>query len=240
MAQRTKKKPRAVNRAKPPTAERARRPSKRIAAQTVNALANVGGERIDRSILFIRGQRVMLDSDLAELYGVSTKRFNEQIKRNADRFPEDFRFQLSAAERDEVVANCDHLQSLKFSAVLPWAFTEHGAIMAASMLNSQQAVAVSILVVRAFVRLRQILAAHKDLARRIEALERRFSDRSDEHEAHIRQIYELIDELMNPTAPARKTQIGFRPTEEAPRSLKRRHSLARGAKARRSAANAFA
>ncbi len=171
-------------------------------------------ERIDRAILVLRGQRVMLDADLAALYGISTKAFNQAVKRNAERFPEDFRFQLAAAERDEVVAKCDHLRGLKFSSARPWAFTEHGAIMAATVLHSQRAVAVSILVVRAFVRLRQILSAHKDLAERIATLERQFTDKSAEHEAHIRQIYELIDELMTPPPPAGKRRIGFRFTDD--------------------------
>jgi hypothetical protein len=95
-------------------------------------------EVIERSILLIRGQRVMLDADLAGLYGVSTKRLNEQVRRNRDRFPGDFMFQLTANEKAEVVANCDHLSKLRFSPVLPNAFTEHGAIMAASVLNPQK------------------------------------------------------------------------------------------------------
>jgi hypothetical protein len=93
-------------------------------------------ERIERLILVIRGQRIMLDADLARLYGVSTKRLNEQVKRNKERFPERFMFRLTAKEKAEVVANCDHLQKLKFSPVLPHAFTEHGAIMAATVLNT--------------------------------------------------------------------------------------------------------
>jgi len=165
-------------------------------------------ERIDSSILQIRGQRVMLDADLAQLYGVPTKRLNEQGRRNTGRFPEDFRFQLTDTERDEVVANCDHLQNLKYSPVLPWAFTKHGAIMAANVLNSSRAVEVSILVVRAFVRLRHILTTHKDLARKIETLEKRFDHRSTKHEAHIRQIYKLLEGLMSPPEPKRKP-IGY-------------------------------
>ena len=103
-------------------------------------------------IHLVRGQRVMLDSDLAELYGVATKVFNQAIKRNLDRFPADFMFQLSPAEKTEVVANCDHLRGLKFSSQRPFAVTEHGAIMAANVLNSPQAVQASVFVVRAFVK----------------------------------------------------------------------------------------
>jgi len=105
-------------------------------------------EAIERRILLIRRQKVMLDSDLAQLYGVSTKRLNEQVKRNRKRFPSDFMFQLSEQEKSEVVANCDHLKNLKFSPVLPSAFTEHGAIMLASILNSSTAVEVRFLPVK--------------------------------------------------------------------------------------------
>ncbi|MDA8090652.1 MAG: ORF6N domain-containing protein [Nitrospiraceae bacterium] len=91
------------------------------------------GEMIEKKILFIRGEKVMLDMDLAVLYGVTTKRLNEQVKRNRARFPEDFMFQLTESEKAEVVANCDHLKKLKFSPNLPYAFTEHGAIMAATI-----------------------------------------------------------------------------------------------------------
>jgi hypothetical protein len=105
----------------------------------------------------------MLDTDLARLYGVSTKRLNEQVKRNRDRFPDDFMFQLTPDEKAEVVANCDHLQRLKFSPALPYAFTEHGAIMVASVLNTSRAIEVSVYVVRAFVKLRVLSARLHDL-----------------------------------------------------------------------------
>ncbi|MBI5040456.1 MAG: ORF6N domain-containing protein, partial [Gammaproteobacteria bacterium] len=103
-------------------------------------------ELIASKILSIRGQKVMMDADLAELYGVPTKRLNEQVKRNPRRFPDDFMFQLTEAEKQEVVANCDHLNKLKFSSALPFAFTEHGAIQAANVLNSPQAVEVGVYV----------------------------------------------------------------------------------------------
>jgi hypothetical protein len=116
-------------------------------------------EVVASRILFLRGQRVMLDADLAELYGVTTKRLNEQVKRNTDRFPGDFMFQLTLAEKAEVVANCDHLGQLKFSSSLPYAFTEHGALMLGNVLKSSRAVEVSLLVVRAFVQIREMLSA---------------------------------------------------------------------------------
>ncbi|MEO5907226.1 MAG: ORF6N domain-containing protein [Saprospiraceae bacterium] len=127
-------------------------------------------EKIQTVILPLRNQRVMLDRDLAILYGLETKRLNEQVKRNIDRFPGDFMFQLSQQEKDWVVANCDHLSGLKYSPTLPYAFTEHGAVMLASVLNSKQAIATSINVVRAFVHLRNLLTSHKDLARKIKEL----------------------------------------------------------------------
>ncbi len=146
----------------------------------------------------------MLDTDLALLYGVTTKRLNEQVKRNRKRFPSDFIFALTRMERDEVVANCDHLRRLKFSPGLPNAFTEHGAIMAASVLNSPRAVVVSVLVVRAFVQFREMLTTHKDMARKLGALEHKLSD----HDAAIRNLVRAIRNLMTPP-PQKRRRIGF-------------------------------
>lgn len=101
--------------------------------------ATILTKQIETHILMLRGHRIILDADLSALYGVTTKRLNEQVKRNKERFPIDFMFQLTSAEKQEVVANCDHLSSLKFSRTNPYAFTEHGAIMAASVLNTQHA-----------------------------------------------------------------------------------------------------
>ena len=129
-------------------------------------------DRIERIILLIRGQKVILDSDLAKLYDVTTKRLNQQVTRNKNRFPEDFVFQLTAAEKEEVVAICNHLSKLKFSSTLPRAFTEHGIIMAASVLNTERAIQASIFVVRAFVKLRQIIESHRELAHKFEQLEK--------------------------------------------------------------------
>ena len=138
-----------------------------ITKKTVVAALNVTAH-IARQILVIRGQKVMIDADLAALYGVPTKRLNEQVKRNPGRFPGDFVFALTRAERGEVVANCDHLQRLKFSPTMPFAFTEHGALMAASVLNTPRAAEVSLYVVRAFVELREALATNKELAKRLD------------------------------------------------------------------------
>jgi hypothetical protein len=165
--------------------------------------------QIARQILVIRGQKVMIDADLAALYGVSTKRLNQQIKRNAERFPKDFVFQLSRVERDEVVANCDHLQRLKFSPTMPFAFTEHGALMAASVLNTPRAVEVSLYVVRAFVELRETLATHKELAKRLDELESRLERKLATHDQAISGILEAIRQLMAPPEPATRRRIGF-------------------------------
>ena len=160
--------------------------------------------KIVNSILLIRGERVMLDADLAILYGVSTKRLNEQVKRNRDRFPDDFMFQLTEDEKAEVVANCDHLKQLKFSPNLPYAFTEHGAIMLATVLNSPVAVQASIQVVRAFVKLREMLSANKELAHKLTLLENNIG----KHDEDIKLIFNAIRQLMtSPEKPKRK--IGF-------------------------------
>lgn len=162
----------------------------------------IPAERIERSIFVLRGQRVMLDADLAELYGVPTKALNQAVKRNADRFPADFMFQLNAAEKQQVVTTCDHLRKLKFSPTLPYAFTEHGAVMLAAVLNSPTAVQASLQVVRAFVRLRQLLASHADLAKRVEALEKKYDRR-------FRVVFDAVKLLMEPERKKTNRKIGF-------------------------------
>jgi len=161
-------------------------------------------EVIEQRILLIRGQKVILDADLADLYGTTTKRLNEQVKRNRGRFPEDFTFQLTEKEKAEVVAICDHLTKLKFSPVLPNAFTEHGAIMVASVLNTKRAIQVSVFVVRAFVKLRDMLSTHKELAHKLAVLERKLQN----HDESIRSQVVAIRQLMKP-AESKKRPIGF-------------------------------
>jgi hypothetical protein len=158
-------------------------------------------DRLEARILTLRGVRVMLDADLATIYGVSTKRLNEQVKRNRRRFPGDFMFQLTAEEKAEVVANCDHLQRLRFSPSRPYAFTEHGAVMLASVLNTPVAVAASLQVVRAFVRLRAAFAEHRDLAQRIDGLEAKY-------DRQFKAVFDAIRALMTPPEVPRK-RIGF-------------------------------
>ena len=167
------------------------------------AVVKVG--QIQRRILLIRGEKVIIDADLAEAYGVTTKALNQAIRRNADRFPPDFMFRLTKEEKQEVVTNCDHLEKLKFSPVTPRAFTEHGAIMVASVLNSPKAVEVSVFVVRAFVKLREVIAGHKALAHKIAQLERKLGD----HDEQIMVLVAAIRHLMDPKLPPKKRRIGF-------------------------------
>jgi phage regulator Rha-like protein len=150
----------------------------------------------------------MLDTDLAELYGVATKSLNQAVKRNRNRFPRDFMFRLTRNETSEVVTNCDHLAPLRFSHVLPHAFTEHGTIMLANVLKSKRAVEASVQVVRAFVRLREMLASNYELTHKLAELERRVTG----HDEQIQAIFEAIRQLLNPPNP-RKRQIGFRVKE---------------------------
>jgi hypothetical protein len=171
--------------------------------------------RIESRILMIRDRKVMIDADLAALYGATTKRLNEQVKRNAARFPRDFMFQLTAIEKAEVVANCDHLAKLKFSRALPYAFTEHGAIQAANVLASPQAVEMGIFVVRAFVRMRELAAVHSDLAQRLDDLEGKTEALAQSHETfsrntrvQLKQVFDAVRELMAPPNPP-KRPIGF-------------------------------
>lgn len=161
--------------------------------------------KIEQRILMIRNEKVVIDADLAEFYGVPTKRLNEQVKRNKDRFPEDFMFQLNPDEKSEVVAKCDHLGKLKYSKALPYAFTEHGAIMAASVLNSSQATEVSIYIVRAFVKLRRAILEHKELSRKILQIEKQLAGQDEQ----INAIIKAIKQLIQPSVLPQKRRIGF-------------------------------
>lgn len=131
-------------------------------------------EVIEQTILVIRGHKVMLDYDLARLYGVSTKVLNQAVKRNKHRFPSDFMLQLTRFEKEKVVTICDHLKTLKFSPRLPYAFTEHGILMLSSVLNNKRAVRVNIQIMRTFVRLRKLIAANRHLAKKIEKMDRKY------------------------------------------------------------------
>ncbi len=170
-------------------------------------------ERIVSRIFLVRGQKVMLDADLAELYGVTTKRLNEQAKRNSERFPPDFMFQLNAKEYDSLrsqFATSKDQPGRGGRRYLPYVFTEHGAIMAAAVLDSERAVQVSIYVVRAFVRLREMLSSNKELARKLNELERKLAT----HDHAITNLIEAIRQLMAPPEPKKKRSIGFAPWEK--------------------------
>ncbi len=162
-------------------------------------------EVVLNKILLLRGKKVMVDKDIAELYGVSTKRLNEQVKRNKKRFPDDFMFQLTQDEKEEVVAFCDHLKNLKYSPNLPYAFTEHGAVMLASVLNSDRAIEVNVQIVRIFTQIREIMLTNKDILLKLEQLERRVTG----HDESIQMIFEALKKLLSPPQkPGRR--IGFR------------------------------
>jgi hypothetical protein len=165
-------------------------------------LATIPVERIQRAILLIRGHKVMLDTDLAKLYATSTKRLNEQVKRNRDRFPCDFMFQLTQEEWDCLRSQIATSKPGRGGRrVPPYAFSEHGVVMAANVLNSPRAVQASIQVVRAFIRLRELLASHKELARRLDALEQKY-------DGQFKVVFDAIRKLMSPPEP-RVPRIGF-------------------------------
>jgi hypothetical protein len=167
-------------------------------------IATLSDSKIARRILSVRGLRVMLDRDLAILYGVSTKQLNQQVLRNRDRFPSDFMFQLTPEESDSL-----RLQSATSNRrwggrrYLPYAFTEQGVAMLSGVLHSRRAVRVNVEIMRTFVKLRQILSSHAELARKLEGLERRY-------DSQFRAVFDAIRELMAPESPESRP-VGFRP-----------------------------
>lgn len=190
----------------------------------------IPSERIEKAILFIRGHKVMLDADLAELYGVETGALNRAVKRNAERFPEDFMFQLSPEEGESLrchfgISNTGAV--LKSPATsrrgrggrrhLPYVFTEQGVAMLSSVLKSHRAMLVNVAIMRAFVRLRQVLSTNKELAHKLAELERKLEN----HDGDIRSLFEAIRQLMTPTETKRQ-RIGFRTgNDKEPSSVRR-------------------
>jgi phage regulator Rha-like protein len=166
-------------------------------------------EVIERKIYLIRGQRVMLDSDLAKLYGVEVKQLKRQVRRNIDRFPSDFMFQLLKEEYESLRRHFGTLKRGEHSKYLPYVFTEQGVAMLSSVLTSKRAVQVNITIMRAFVKLREMLSTHKELAHKLEQLERKI----EKHDEEIKVIFDAIRQLMTPPEPKRK-KIGFRREEE--------------------------
>lgn len=172
-----------------------------------SAAATIAIDAIASRILIIRSQKVMLDSDLASLYGVETRRLNEQVRRNAERFPADFVFQLAPAEFANLKSQFA-TSSWGGRRKLPHAFTEHGALMSAMVLNSPRATEVSVYVVRAFVQLRDMLVAHKELAKRLDELEARIESKLATHDQAVASILDAIRSLMTAPEPKRRP-IGF-------------------------------
>ena len=164
-------------------------------------------EVITSKIFVIRGKKVMLDRDLAQLYEVTTKRLNEQVKRNIKRFPEDFMLQLTIAEKDKLVAICDRFNSMKHSTVLPYAFTEQGIAMLSGVLNSNRAIMVNIQIMRAFTQLRRMLLTNSDLRRKIEEIEKKY-------DKQFAIVFQAIKQLFEPPPAKEKRIIGFRAYEK--------------------------
>ncbi|MBU1298904.1 MAG: ORF6N domain-containing protein [Bacteroidetes bacterium] len=172
-------------------------------------------EPIEHQIFLIRGQKVILDNELARIYGVTTKALNQAVRRNLNRFPEDFMFQLTRAELDAIISTSTNRsqfvtgsQKHRDPRFLPYVFTEHGALMAANVLKSKRAALMSVYVVRAFVKLREALAMHKDLAQKLKELEKKF----EYHDTEIKSIIETIRQLLQPPEKP-KRQIGFKVEE---------------------------
>jgi phage regulator Rha-like protein len=175
-------------------------------------------EDIAHSIVALRGHKILLDTELARLYGVPTKRLNEQVRRNRERFPEDFMFQVNAEEFEALrsqFATSNAAPGRGGRRYRPYAFTEHGALMAANVLNSARAIEVSVYVVRAFMRLRETLAAHKDLAKTLQQLEKKTEALTLQHDtlaantrAQFKQVFDALRALMTPPEP-KKRPIGF-------------------------------
>jgi hypothetical protein len=193
-----------------------------VTINSVTATRKIGN--VERAIYLIRGQRVMLDSDLAAIYQVTTKRLNQQFTRNRKRFPVDFAFRVTAGEftnlRSQIATSSSGLR-LQFATSnrrggrrhLPWVFTEHGALMLASVLNSEVAIQASVRVVRAFVKLREMVAANAQLASKLEELERRL----DSHDEAIVNLFATLKRLLEPPEPKKKREIGFHVRERSAR-----------------------
>ena len=175
-------------------------------------------ETIEQRIFLIRNQKVMIDRDIAELYGVETKNLNRQVKRNIQRFPEEFMFQLTVEERNQLVTICHRFKTMKHSSSLPYVFTEHGVAMLASVLKSERAVKISITIIKAFVKLREMFSTHKELAHKLAELERKI----ERHDEEIKVVFDAIRQLMAQPEPKEK-KIGFRVRERGARYRTSRH-----------------
>ncbi len=180
----------------------------------MNSTIEITEEIVINKILFIRGKKVMLDRDLAELYGVQTKRLNEQVKRNIKRFPEDFMFQLTEIENHNLMSQN---ATSRYGGIrkLPYVFTEQGVAMLSGILNSETAIEVNIKIIRVFIRMREILFENKDILLKLEQMERIVTEQNgvvNKHEQDIQLIFSALKELLNPTISKRKP-IGFKTTD---------------------------
>ena len=163
-------------------------------------------EVIQQRIFLLRGDKVMIDRHLPELYGVDTRSLNQAVKRNLERFPEGFMFQLTSEERDEVITICDNLDPLRFARTLPFAFTEQGVAMLSSVLRSRRAIRVNIQIMKTFVEIRRMLADHEELARRLDELEKKY-------DAQLKVVFDALREMLTP--PEKPShEIGFRVKEK--------------------------
>ena len=170
-------------------------------SRSVEVSSFLSHEVIERRIYLIRGKKVMLDQDLADLYQVPTKALNQAVKRNLRRFPSDFMFRLRDTEKKEVVTNCDHLRKLKFSPQLPYAFTDLGVAMLSSILNSERAILANIQIMRTFAKLKELILHHKDLHQKIEEIEKKY-------DSQFKVVFDAIREILHPPIKV-KRQIGF-------------------------------
>ncbi len=168
----------------------------------------VAVEAIASRIVTLRGEKALLDTDLAALYCVETRRLNEQVRRNRSRFPPDFIFRLSRQEFDDLMSQ-NATSRWGGRRKLPWAFTEHGAIQAATILSTRRAVDVSVYVVRAFIQLRGVLSSHRELAKRLDELEGRIERKLQTHDRAITEILDAIRSLMAPPESPKRRRIGF-------------------------------
>jgi phage regulator Rha-like protein len=182
----------------------------------MKAKSAISVQRIERLILVIRGNKVMLDTDLAELYGVETRVLKQAVRRNKKRFPDDFMFELTKEENQSLRSQSVILKRGKHSKYLPFAFTEEGVAMLSSVLNSERAIEVNIEIMRAFVRVREMLGAHRELATKLKELENRIQN----HDEHIKTIFQAIQQLITPSEKPRR-RIGFEVKEPKGRYGKR-------------------
>jgi len=160
-------------------------------------------------IITLRGMPVIIDADLARLYGVPTRALNQAVRRNPDRFPEDFLFRLTPSEKTKVITNCDHLETLKFSKTLPQAFTEHGSLMAANVLSSPEAVKMSVFIIRAFIKQREAIATNQAILKRLAEIDKTLLV----HDSALRDLYQKLLPLLQPPPAKAKRTIGFNTTQ---------------------------